>query len=103
MIPLCIHGFRTEQCASCRNCPHGLTTARCGRCIAANSSAARRRQTTTDEPHPSEEHAGFEIFYVPAVKGWQFRRPDAAPSPLSYRSIFLARKAIDRLSSGAKA
>ena len=35
MTELCIHGFRTEECSSCRTCPHGLNAARCGRCVAA--------------------------------------------------------------------
>jgi hypothetical protein len=103
MTPLCIHGFRSEHCASCRTCPHGLVTAGCGRCLAASTSAARRRPAVTLETPPSEEHAGFEIFYVPAVTGWQFRRPEAASSELSYRSVFLARKAIDALVAGTKA
>ena len=46
---------------------------------------------------PVEEHLGYEIFYVPAVSGWQYRDPDARQSPLSYRSAFLARKAVDQL------
>lgn len=52
---------------------------------------------------PSEEHAGFEIFFVPAVNGWQYRAPDSEPSPLSYRSAFLARKAVDQLPAGMSA
>jgi hypothetical protein len=48
-------------------------------------------------PQPSETHAGYELYYDPAVSGWQFRSPDAEPSRESYRSAFLARKAIDAL------
>lgn len=99
MTAPCIHGFRTDQCAACRPCPHGLTTSRCGRCAAAATSAARRRLVVSDEAHPSEERAGFEIYYEPAVSGWQYRAPDAAPSRISYRSIFLARKAVDDLAA----
>jgi hypothetical protein len=45
----------------------------------------------------TRDHDGFEIFYVPEVNGWQFRRPESPASPESYRSVFLARKAIDSL------
>jgi len=48
-------------------------------------------------PQPSETHAGYELYYDAAVSGWQFRSPDAEPSRESYRSAFLARKAIDAL------
>ena len=40
-------------------------------------------------------HAGHEIFYEAAVSGWRYRAADAAASTLSYRSAFLARKAVD--------
>ena len=49
------------------------------------------------------KHAGFEIFYVPEVSGWQYRAPDSTTSALSYRSVFLARKAVDEVADGAKA
>lgn len=100
MTPVCIHGFRAEHCASCRTCPHGLTSSRCGRCRAAETSAARRLAilTSGNQP-PSVKHQGFEIFWVPALDGWQYRAPDSAASAESYRSVFLARKAIDRLGS----
>lgn len=97
----CVHGFRMAECASCRTCVHGFVTSRCGQCNApsrvqaARSSRASRASRT--EPTPdSIAYAGFEIFYVPDVSGWRFRAAaDAAPSALSYRSAFLARKAID--------
>ena len=100
MLSPCIHGFSADQCASCRTCPHGLVTGRCGRCAAGSTAARRpaRRTTTAAQPvTPVEDHLGYEIFYVPAVCGWQYRDPDARPSPLSYRSAFLARKAVDQL------
>jgi hypothetical protein len=99
----CIHGFPNDQCSACRTCPHGLTASRCGRCVAAATAPARRRLVGSDEEHPSEEHEGFEIFYVPEVSGWQYRAPDTGPSPLSYRSLFLARKAVDEISARSKA
>lgn len=97
MITLCIHAFPTEQCAQCRTCPHGLTTSRCTRCRTASASAARRRVRPAPRPHATTSHNGFEIFFEPAVNGWLYRTPDAEPSPESYRSAFLARKAIDQL------
>jgi hypothetical protein len=97
----CLHGFRTAECASCRTCEHGLVTSRCGQCNApsrvraARSSRASRAAQAAQTPD-SIAYAGFEIFYVPDVSGWRFRAtPDAVPSALSYRSAFLARKAID--------
>ena len=92
----CIHGFREQECAACQTCPHGLATSRCGRC-AATTTAAARRSVPRIEPPPSEEYSGFEIYYDPDVSGWHFRSPDAVESPLSYRSAFLARKAVDEL------
>lgn len=96
----CKHGFPIEHCASCRTCPHGLTASGCGRCLAATAAASRRRIVAGPvEGTASFDHEGFEIFYVPEVNGWQFRGPDAPASSESYRSVFLARKAIDRLPS----
>jgi hypothetical protein len=93
-----MHGFQPEHCASCRTCPHGLTTSKCGRCLAAAASAARRKPAVGVGPLPAaEEHQGWEIFYVPELNGWRVRAPDAEPSPDSYRSVFRARKAIDDL------
>jgi hypothetical protein len=51
--------------------------------------------TATVPPAPDEQREGWEIFYVPALSGWQIRQPDTAPMPDSYRSLFLARKAVD--------
>jgi hypothetical protein len=98
MTSICKHGFPTAQCASCRTCPHGLSAAGCGRCLTAAATASRRRVV----PAPtgdiaSHDHEGYEIYYVPEVNGWQYRGPDAAASTESYRSVFLARKAIDHL------
>ena len=93
----CIHGFADGQCAACRTCPHGLVASRCSRCISADTIAARRRlPPATQAQGAAEEREGWEIFYAPAVSGWQIRRPDEAPLPDSYRSLFLARKAVDR-------
>ncbi len=100
----CIHGFRTDECSACRSCPHGLVSSRCGRCLKAVSTPALRRASLNNHGvHPSEERAGFEIFYVPEVNGWQFRTDESAPSAESYRSIFLARKAVDDLASAGTA
>jgi len=98
----CIHGFDAGQCAACRTCPHGLTASRCGRCAAATASAARRAPSSQSLPQPAdEERAGWQIFYVPELSGWQIRQPDAAPAPDSYRSLFLARKAVDQMGANA--
>ena len=100
MTPPCIHGFRTEECASCRTCPHGMVASRCSRCIKASSTPALRKAAINTHPeHPSEERAGFEIFYVPAVHGWRIRSDGEPTSGESYRSIFLARKAADELAA----
>jgi hypothetical protein len=102
MTQQCIHGFRTDECASCQTCPHGLTASRCGRCAAASTSAARRAAAAV-EVHPSEEYAGFEIYFDAAVSGWYYRAADDdATSPTSYRSAFLARKAVDGLGNAPK-
>jgi hypothetical protein len=103
MTSACKHGFPPGQCASCRACPHGLTASGCGRCQAAAAAASRRRVVAPPaEGTASHDHLGYEIFYVPEVNGWQFRGPDAAPSAESYRSVFLARKAIDHLSASTR-
>jgi hypothetical protein len=98
MSTQCIHGFLTDQCVSCRTCPHGQMTSNCVRCRA--TLTARPSSKTPVVTYPSEEHAGFEIFFEPAVSGWRYRGPDEAASPLSYRSAFLARKAVDQLPEG---
>ena len=103
MSSQCIHGFPTEQCVSCRTCPHGQITSVCAKCrapVTARTTAAAR--TAAVQP-PSEEHAGYEIFFEPAVSGWRYRGKDDAASQLSYRSAFLARKAVDGLGNGETA
>jgi len=97
----CVHGFRTAECASCRICSHGFVTSRCAQCNAprrvqsARFARASASGLLTETPEPIT-YSGFEIFYVPQVSGWRFRaNADAPPSALSYRSVFLARKAID--------
>ncbi|HEX6128188.1 MAG TPA: hypothetical protein VF071_04105 [Candidatus Limnocylindria bacterium] len=65
--------------------------------MSATAAAALRRRVATDASRPAQEHRGFEILYVPEVSGWQFRAPDETLSPDSYRSAFLARKAIDAI------
>lgn len=98
MTAHCIHGFLSAHCASCRTCPHGLVASHCARCLAATTSAGYRRLAGTARPQPqSVEHQGFEIYWVPAIDGWQYRAPDSVASRESYRSVFLAQKAIDRL------
>jgi hypothetical protein len=103
MNPVCIHGFPTEQCAACRTCPHGRSANQCGRCQAEATTATRRRITVASGPTPpSEEHNGFEIYFEPAVNGWRVRAPDdGSATDQSYRSVFLARKAIDGMGSTA--
>jgi len=104
MTLLCIHGFQTDQCSSCRTCPHGLATDKCARCRAAAAATTRRRVAPAPAHEAgSETYNGFEIFYEPSLNGWKYRTPDDATSPLSYRSVFLARKAIDRLGSAETA
>jgi hypothetical protein len=97
---VCKHGFPIEHCASCRTCPHGLTASGCGRCLAATATASRRRLAPAPlEGTATHDHNGYQIFYVPEVNGWYFRGPDSETSAESYRSVFLARKAIDQLAS----
>ncbi|HEX6139790.1 MAG TPA: hypothetical protein VF013_04905 [Candidatus Limnocylindria bacterium] len=98
MFDPCIHGFIPDQCASCRTCPHGLSAARCGRCQAKPTTKVSERGSAA-----SQEHLGWEIIYVPALSGWQVRQPDTTPSADSYRSVFLARKAIERLQAAPPA
>ena len=98
----CIHGFPTQHCSSCRACVHGQTTSTCGRCR-ARVTVRRTASATAIAPEPIEAHAGFEIFYEPAVSGWRYRAQDAPASGVSYRSAFLARKAVDALPVGATA
>ena len=102
MTSSCIHGFRTDECSACRTCPHGLVSSRCARCLKAVSTPALRKAAINSHgSHPPQEHAGYEIFYVPALNGWQVRAGDDGPSAESYRSVFLARKAVDDLVTAA--
>ena len=97
----CIHGFPAQQCASCRTCAHGQVTGSCTRCRATTTARSRSATIAADPERPIEAHAGFEIFYEPAVTGWRYRAEGASASVLSYRSAFLARKATDALPAGA--
>ena len=46
---------------------------------------------------PDEVREGWAIYFVPELSGWQIRQPDAGAMPDSYRSLFLARKAVDEM------
>ncbi len=51
-----------------------------------------------DRPRPSMTHRGHEILYVAGERSWYIRAdPDASRSAASFRSPFLARRAIDAL------
>jgi hypothetical protein len=104
MSALCIHGFEAGQCASCRSCPHGLAPSRCGQCL-AESATTSRNGAAADAPQPeTEARNGWEIFYAPEVSGWRVRAAeDADFLPDSYRSLFLARKAVDQLAENPPA
>jgi hypothetical protein len=65
----------------------------------SRASRSSRVKAASAPGHPTEAHRGFEIYYVPELSGWQFRSPDSNPSSLSYRSTFLARKAIDQIAA----
>lgn len=87
----CIHGFSLTQCAACRTCRHGFMTSRCSRC---REDAGRK---LVREPQPTEEYEGYEIYFVAAQNSWYYRAPEAVSSAESFRSAFLARRAVDRL------
>ena len=91
----CIHGFPIEHCISCRTCPHGQVTTNCTRCRAP--APTRKAALEAIPVPPSEIHGDYEVYFEPAVSGWRYRTDDSSPSHLSYRSAFLARKAIDQL------
>ena len=98
MTSLCVHAFRSDQCAACRICGHGLASSRCSRCLQAVSTPALRRAAlSTHADHPAEEHAGFELVYAPTLTGWQILTNGEPTSAASYRSVFLARKAAEDL------
>jgi hypothetical protein len=67
--------------------------------VSAAASRATRVKAAAAPGRPAEAHRGFEIYYVPELSGWQFRAPDSSLSPVSYRSTFLARKAIDEIAT----
>ena len=96
MTSHCIHGFVPEHCASCRTCAHGQAAGACLRCRSAVTS---RKATPPMVAELPQQHAGYEIFYAAEASGWRYRGADAAPSRNSYRSAFLARKAVDELGS----
>jgi hypothetical protein len=73
--------------ASCTNC----------------RSSATRKVVEPVADQATHQHAGHEIFYEAAVSGWRYRGADAAASQLSYRSAFLARKAVDEQGHGGAA
>ena len=100
MTSQCIHGFLTEQCASCGPCIHGQMASSCVRCRSAVASRKAAQPVPAQLP---QEHAGYEIFFEPAVSGWRYRAADGAGSSLSYRSAFLARRAVNELGAGAPA
>ena len=90
----CVHHMAPEQCARCRTCPHGLMTSQCSRC--ANAVLARAAAKAVPPAQPTEEHRGYEIFFIPAERSWYYRDDPEAPLPeMSYRSAFQARRAID--------
>lgn len=88
MIADCIHGVPAAQCASCRTCQHGFVASRCSRC------RARVTKLPIPDRQPDQEFEGHEIYFVPAENSWYYRDADANPSPRSYRSAFMARRAV---------
>ena len=105
MTAPCIHGFRTEECTSCRTCPHGLVASRCGRCIRASSTPAGRKAllvATRRAPFRGARAASRSCTSPSSADGRCARRTRSI-SDESYRSIFLARKAADDLASAASA
>lgn len=103
MSAQCIHGFDAGQCASCRACPHGLVATRCGACAAASATASRNAGRGNAPAPAGETRNGWEIFYAPEVTGWRVRSAESVALPDSYRSLFLARKAVDQLAAKAPA
>ncbi len=93
----CIHGFEAGQCASCRTCIHGMPVTRCGQCLAGSRARSQVSSTPNGPISEPEARNGWEIFYAPEVSGWRVRAPEAAVLPDSYRSLFLARKAVDQM------
>ena len=103
MTDRCIHGFESQNCATCRRCAHGIREARCGVC-APRTAREASLMLANDEPRPSEEHRGYEILYVAGQRSWHYRANDDAPvSTTSYRSAFQARRAVDEMLDAAPA
>ena len=51
-----------------------------------------------DAPQPSTNHRGHEILYAAGERSWYFRADADSPrSAVSFRSSFLARRAVDAL------
>lgn len=97
MTDRCIHGFEAQTCASCRRCQHGILEARCAIC-APRTARQATVQLANEAARPSETHRGYEISYVPRERSWYIRAEDETdPVKGSYRSAFLARRAIDAI------
>ena len=90
----CVHGIPPTHCSRCRTCAHGLMTSNCGRC--ANAVLSRAAEKAVPAAQPSQEHRGYEVFFVPEERSWYYRDDPEAPLPEnSYRSAFLGKRAID--------
>lgn len=103
MSAQCIHGFPTQQCISCRTCPHGQVTTTCARCRAPVTTRKVVADAAAAPVPATETHGDYEVYYEPEVSGWRYRSTESEPSRLSYRSAFLAHKAIDQLATEPEA
>jgi hypothetical protein len=99
MSAQCIHGFPTQQCIACRTCQHGQVTSTCTRCRAPVTTRQVAAAAAAAPVPATEAHGDYEVFYEPEVSGWRYRSAESEASRLSYRSAFLARKAIDQLAA----
>jgi ribosomal protein L37E len=98
MTDHCIHGFDAQHCASCRRCSHGLLESRCSQCGPPRTAREATTMLANDAPQPSTSHRGHEILYVAGERSWYFRADADSPrSAVSFRSSFLARRAVDAL------
>jgi hypothetical protein len=98
MTDQCIHGFDAQHCASCRRCSHGLIENRCAECGAPRTAREATLMLANDRPRPSMTHRGHEILYVAGERSWYIKADADAPrSAVSYRSSFLAQRAVDAL------
>jgi hypothetical protein len=60
-----------------------------------NPVAQRAADKILPPAESAQEHRGHEVYFVPAERSWYFREsPDVLPRA-SYRSAFLAKRAID--------